>query len=690
MIFWLGLCWLLLSVSVSAFQRQKQCAEDLQEDIGPAETGGVDLVYLWVNSSDPGYAQQRKHTLLRMMTGNDRTSFTNRWSPTIDHGELLLSLRSIELNMPYIRKIWIITNNQNIDWLEPSGKVNVVDGYELIREAGGTVPNFNTHAFYLVMHRIPGLSEIFLQADDDFMLMNPNKLGLFVNDTKLVHYYENPVGVGRRGEYAAPVPRSLCHKMNSSHDLNKCNVTYWEAHTLRPYRKSDMKEIWQAFPSECTATVNHAFRHREDLILPAIYPIFMMAMHPISFHHQKLPADGAQFVSAISCGHVQEHMKQLKARGVYIVAVQDSPWTRGRHGCTETQKRTSFQQIEQDFFPLPGPHERQHASLQLNFSRLLNETNLAIGHRGVGLVPGLVLPNASFAFPPENTLESLQALAALGVMGSEVDISILGDGTVILHHTDRGVFGERCQDPLMKHFAFKHMTKDMLGLARYGGTSVPTLKEVLEYAKKVGMSLSIELKQGTNYGRTKACISAMTKNIESKDCKVYSSDALVEGLLSTLQEVNFHRDAVQVSSFDASRLRYFLQRAKGAYVHTKLVLDTVLQTPDPDFARVVFAAVRLWGINSISIVKAHTSQEVVQLAQREFGLAVELGLPSKGSSGFCIHEQDPKVAQGITEQDVNEALAVGANMICGDRPDLVVRTRTKLQHASWSARLPAD
>eukprot|EP00747_Dinoflagellata_sp_TGD_P147976 gnl/TRDRNA2_/TRDRNA2_176868_c0_seq5.p1 gnl/TRDRNA2_/TRDRNA2_176868_c0~~gnl/TRDRNA2_/TRDRNA2_176868_c0_seq5.p1 ORF type:complete len:364 (-),score=29.92 gnl/TRDRNA2_/TRDRNA2_176868_c0_seq5:36-1127(-) len=362
MIFWLGLCWLLLSVSVSAFQRQKQCAEDLQEDIGPAETGGVDLVYLWVNSSDPGYAQQRKHTLLRMMTGNDRTSFTNRWSPTIDHGELLLSLRSIELNMPYIRKIWIITNNQNIDWLEPSGKVNVVDGYELIREAGGTVPNFNTHAFYLVMHRIPGLSETFLQADDDFMLTNPSPLDLFVNDGKLVHYHS---GAKRgKGEYAAHLPQKLCTwfeasaNQHSNHAVENCPAVHWEAHTVRPYRKSDMKEFWGAFPNECRATVNSVFRHPTDLILTATYPLFMMAMHPSSFHHQK--DDGKKFVKVYNC-EVAQQMKKLKARGVYGVAAQDPSINDGQRDCDEAHKHANFQQIEREFFPTPGLHERQRA-----------------------------------------------------------------------------------------------------------------------------------------------------------------------------------------------------------------------------------------------------------------------------------------------------------------------------------------
>ena len=134
----------------------------------------IDLVYLWVNASDRVWIDARRDAIRSEVSKGD-TRLEHRlagWSPAIDHGELRLALRSTR-HAPWIRHIWIVTTGgQSISWLDTEHpNITLVDGDALLRLAGGAVPSFNNHALYLAMHLIDGLSETFVNGDDDVMFM---------------------------------------------------------------------------------------------------------------------------------------------------------------------------------------------------------------------------------------------------------------------------------------------------------------------------------------------------------------------------------------------------------------------------------------------------------------------------------------------------------------------------------------
>ncbi|MEL6197918.1 MAG: glycerophosphodiester phosphodiesterase family protein, partial [Pseudomonadota bacterium] len=57
--------------------------------------------------------------------------------------------------------------------------------------------------------------------------------------------------------------------------------------------------------------------------------------------------------------------------------------------------------------------------------------------------PRIVAHRGASAAAPENTLTALRRAAAMGAAWVEVDVSLLGDGTAVLHH-DATL--ERCTD----------------------------------------------------------------------------------------------------------------------------------------------------------------------------------------------------------------------------------------------------
>ena len=86
---------------------------------------------------------------------------------------------------------------------------------------------------------------------------------------------------------------------------------------------------------------------------------------------------------------------------------------------------------------------------------MLGRFNLPMGRLGIGLVPISSGSSGSAVFLPENMMASIRAEADHGVMLAEVDLVVLGDGTLILHHTDTPFFGDGCHDPGTPHAALK-------------------------------------------------------------------------------------------------------------------------------------------------------------------------------------------------------------------------------------------
>ena len=79
-------------------------------------------------------------------------------------------MRSLHQQAPWIRHIYIVTDQQVPPWLDRThAKVTVVDHRELFSaaEAVHFLPTFNSHVIESVIHRIPGLSEYFLSLNND-------------------------------------------------------------------------------------------------------------------------------------------------------------------------------------------------------------------------------------------------------------------------------------------------------------------------------------------------------------------------------------------------------------------------------------------------------------------------------------------------------------------------------------------
>ena len=128
----------------------------------------IDIVYTWVDGDDPDWNAKRERVATAVgrelhRVANSQTRFVNR-------DELRYSLRSIYYFAPWIRKIYLVTDNQVPNWVnDDSDSLRVISHRELFPDLE-QLPTFNSHAIESVLHRIPGLSEQFIYMNDDVFL----------------------------------------------------------------------------------------------------------------------------------------------------------------------------------------------------------------------------------------------------------------------------------------------------------------------------------------------------------------------------------------------------------------------------------------------------------------------------------------------------------------------------------------
>lgn len=109
-------------------------------------------------------------------------------------------------------------------------------------------------------------------------------------------------------------------------------------------------------------------------------------------------------------------------------------------------------------------------------------TPFILGHRGVR-GPGA---------PPENTLPAIERAHAEGADGVEIDVRMCGSGEVVVLHDpglDRVTGGADTREVTGLHH--EELSRIDLG----GGAHVPTLREVLERTRQLGLALDVELKR---------------------------------------------------------------------------------------------------------------------------------------------------------------------------------------------------
>lgn len=223
----------------------------------------IDLVYLWVDGNDPKWQEKKRRYM------DTEINTVGRYQ---DNQELKYSLRSVEKHLPWIRKIFIVTDDQIPAFLDTNHpKIEVVYHSEIFPKK--VIPSFNSSLIEYFIYKIPGLSEHFLYANDD----------MFVNaDLKPSFFFREGIPIMRM-IYNPLIRYKIKLKKAFNININTYRLAIENAyllfkkrfglfypisqhHNIDAFLKSDYKAVVEdVFKEELETMYLNRFRHKTDI-----------------------------------------------------------------------------------------------------------------------------------------------------------------------------------------------------------------------------------------------------------------------------------------------------------------------------------------------------------------------------------------------------------------------------------------
>lgn len=229
----------------------------------------IDLVYLWVNGNDSQWLAKRNACIGK----TEEKSAVNCDGRYADNDELKYSLRSIDKYAPWLRRIFIVTDNQVPVWLDTSNaKVRIVDHKEIMPDV--CLPCFNSAVIEHFLYKIPGLAEHFIYANDDMFINKPVTQETFFGKDGLpiVRFNRRPfrkwtllfkekVQGKRLSNYVQTI-------RNSAELVEKKYGKYYGGkthHNIDAYLRSDYEHAAKVFEDEIRTTLPNHVRSENDI-----------------------------------------------------------------------------------------------------------------------------------------------------------------------------------------------------------------------------------------------------------------------------------------------------------------------------------------------------------------------------------------------------------------------------------------
>ena len=232
-----------------------------------AEQEPIDAVILWVDGNDDNH-KAKMLPFLDDKTKINSENFRTRYDQV---NEIKFTIDSIIKFAPYIRTIFVITDNQIPVFLKESNnektykKVSIVDHSVIFRGYEEFLPTFNCRPIESCLHKIPNLAEHFIYFNDDFFL---------IDDTKPEDFFKNGLPI-LRGKWLKFDENRLHKKFKKQRVGHKMaqqlaakligfNKYYNFKHTPHPLRKSTLENYFNINEDVFLENIRYRFRNAKQ------------------------------------------------------------------------------------------------------------------------------------------------------------------------------------------------------------------------------------------------------------------------------------------------------------------------------------------------------------------------------------------------------------------------------------------
>ncbi|MBR4311955.1 MAG: Stealth CR1 domain-containing protein [Bacteroidaceae bacterium] len=245
----------------------------------------TDVVIAWVDGDDPAHKCKKA----KYLTGKDETRFDDiagamRYRST---GEVYYCVASVLRYAPWVRKIFIVTDNQDphIDefvtrnFPDNTIPIEIVDHTVLFRGYERHLPTFNSISIETMLWRIPGLSDRFLYFNDDFFLAAPTTEDMwFKEDNTHIYALRFATWWGRLlrwGKHLGRKHKEFGYKdsMLNAADIMKARCFHLFPHAPQPMRRTWYEKFYAENPIWIEYNIRHRFREPSQYSIPTLFYI---------------------------------------------------------------------------------------------------------------------------------------------------------------------------------------------------------------------------------------------------------------------------------------------------------------------------------------------------------------------------------------------------------------------------------
>lgn len=308
----------------------------------------IDIVFSWVDGSDPAY-QHARHALesgAQLGAGDDHEARYRQ----ID--ELKYALRSVHMFAPWIRKIFIATDSPAPAWLADHPQIVLVRSHEHFADPS-VLPTHNSMAVESQLHHIRGLSEHFLYANDDMFFGRPVSPELFFTAGGITRFMLSPnrIGLGESDLTRSGFENSARTNRRLLWDRFGAFTTHHLEHSAAPLRRSVMTELEQEFVDDFAATAASTFRAAKNIsVTNSLYHYYALLTGRAVMHK-----DGkGVYVDTAGTAGLAELSRVLAQRNADFLCLND-----GSDGDAEPeQRRILVTEFLEKYFPFKAPWEK--------------------------------------------------------------------------------------------------------------------------------------------------------------------------------------------------------------------------------------------------------------------------------------------------------------------------------------------
>jgi Stealth protein CR2, conserved region 2/Stealth protein CR1, conserved region 1/Stealth protein CR3, conserved region 3/Stealth protein CR4, conserved region 4 len=311
----------------------------------------IDVVYTWVDDADPawreklerfsGYAPADHHHQARA-----KQRFRSR-------DELRYSLRSLDMYAPWVRNVYIVTDDQDPGFIDfDNQRIRLVDHHEIAPDPAA-LPVFNSNAIISWLHRIPGLSEHYIYINDDVFFGKDTNPAVFFTPSGLAMVFPS----NNRRPFGEPSPDDEPH-VNISRNIRALlerdfgrTISRSVKHTPHAQLVSVQEEMEKRYPDVYARTSRSRFRHHDDIAADQLF-------------HYYAQITGRAVVGRIRYAYVNigdraatpELARLLATRTRDVFCLNDAP-VAGLPAIDDATVRSFLQA----YFPVPSTFERRPA-----------------------------------------------------------------------------------------------------------------------------------------------------------------------------------------------------------------------------------------------------------------------------------------------------------------------------------------